>query len=128
MGDAADEARALQELEQRRTAELLRIEAEREAARQAAEEAAKQQGNMVADPGVSGALWPDNEAQAPQTGLGKVAGALGVGRAGDVALAQRLLNSGQAPLGGVSTTSQATDGAQENAGGARAAKPALGLG
>ncbi|MFI7065444.1 hypothetical protein ACIBL3_30915 [Kribbella sp. NPDC050124] len=99
MGTQEEEAAALDRIHQEAIArEAARLAAE-DAARKAAEEAAKQQNSMVADsPVVSG--WPDNEVQqAPQTGLGKVAGALRVGREGDVAFARDLLNSGQAPLG-----------------------------
>ena len=98
-----------------------------EAERKAAEEAAKKQGNMVADPGV-GAGWPDGEVQATQTGLDKVAGALGVGHAGDVALAHKLLTGGQTPLGSVSAPAQSAGGTKESTAEPRAAKPALGLG
>ncbi|RZT16992.1 hypothetical protein EV649_4529 [Kribbella sp. VKM Ac-2569] len=101
---------------------------EAEAARKAAEDAAKKS-SMVADPAAGGVSWPDNEVQAaPQTGMDKVAGALRVGQAGDVAFARDLLNSGQAPLGGVAKPEQAADGAKESPAGSRAAKPALGLG
>ncbi|TDO52099.1 hypothetical protein EV651_118119 [Kribbella sp. VKM Ac-2571] len=127
MGTAEEEAAALAKIQQ----EGIQREIAREIAeinRKAAEEAAKGQGQMVADPGAGGAGWPDNEVQAaPQTGLDKVAGALGVGHAGDVAFARDLLNSGQAPLGGVAKPDEAADGAKESAG-SRAAKPALGLG
>jgi hypothetical protein len=96
--------------------------------RKAAEEAAKK-GNMVADPEPVVANWPDDGFQAvPQTGMDKVAGALRVGQAGDVAFARDLLNSGQAPLGGVSKPEGTDAGAQESATGSRGAKPALGLG
>ncbi|TCC15358.1 hypothetical protein [Kribbella sindirgiensis] len=98
-----------------------------EEARNAAEAASK--GKMVADPEAAAPSWPDDGMQAvPQTGLDKVAGALRVGQAGDVAFARDLLNSGQAPLGGVAKQEPAADGAKEGAAGARSAKPALGLG
>ncbi|GAA1132647.1 hypothetical protein GCM10009630_33320 [Kribbella jejuensis] len=130
MGDAADEARALQELEQRRTAELLRIEAEKEAARQRAAEEAAKKSSMVADPEQAAPNWPDDGFQAEAPGrLQAVQGALGVGHAGDVAFAQKLLNSGQAPLGSVSAPEQSAAGSKEGSAGARTgAKPALGLG
>lgn len=88
----------------------------------------QQQNKMAADePAV--ASWPDDGFQpSPQTGMDRVAGALRVGKAGDAAFARDLLNSGQAPLGGVSKPESAADGVRENAAGSRAAKPALGLG
>ncbi|WP_432874517.1 hypothetical protein ACQPYH_22295 [Kribbella sp. CA-245084] len=126
MGTTEEEAAALDRI----TQEAIKREVERmqaEATRKAAEQ--QNQNNMVADPGAGGAAWPDNEVQTgPQTGMDKVAGALRVGQAGDVAFARDLLNSGQAPLGGVNKPDQAADGAKESTAGARAAKPALGLG
>ncbi|MFI5694944.1 hypothetical protein ACIA58_24030 [Kribbella sp. NPDC051586] len=126
MGTTEEEAAAMDRINQ----EAIKREVERmqaEAARKAAEQ--QNQNKMVADPGAGGVAWPDNEVQTgPQTGMDKVAGALRVGQAGDVAFARDLLNSGQAPLGGVSKTDQAADGAKESTAGARAAKPALGLG
>jgi hypothetical protein len=84
---------------------------------------------MVADPESAVANWPDDGFQAaPQTGMDKVAGALRVGQAGDLAFARDLMNSGQAPLSGVAKPDPAAKGAQETAAGSRAAKPALGLG
>lgn len=136
MGDANEE-----ELEQRRQAIIgeqnRQAAAQRakeledfrkaEEARKAAEAASK--GKMVTDPEAAAPSWPDDGMQAvPQTGLDKVAGALGVGHAGDIAFARNLLNSGQAPLGGVTKQEPAADGAKESAAGARSAKPALGLG
>ena len=136
MGDANDEElykrqqmdeRLRVQEQTRQQQEALAKFRQEEAARKAAEEANKSK--MVADPEPAVANWPDNEVQAaPQTGLGKVAGALRVGQAGDVAFARDLLNSGQAPLGGVAKPESAADGAKESAAGARAAKPALGLG
>jgi hypothetical protein len=127
MGTTPEEQAALDKIIQ----DGIKREVERmqaEAARKAAEEAAKKS-NMVADPGAGGAAWPDNEVQAaPQSGMDKVAGALGVGHAGDVAFARNLLNNGQAPLGGVAKPEPTADGAKESAAGSRAAKPALGLG
>ncbi|TCC07635.1 hypothetical protein [Kribbella soli] len=101
---------------------------EEEAARKAAEDAAKKV-NMVADPESAVANWPDDGFQAAAPGrLDGVKGALGIGAAGDVAFARDLLNSGQAPLGGVAQPEPTADGAKESAAGSRAAKPALGLG
>ena len=126
MGTQEEEARALAELERVRTENAIKEMQRQEELRKLQEQ--QNQNKMVAD-GSAGAGWPDNEVQAgPQTGLDKVAGALGVGHAGDVAFAQRLLNSGQAPLGSVSAPDRAADGAKEGAAGSRAAKPALGLG
>ncbi|GAA1584107.1 hypothetical protein GCM10009804_45570 [Kribbella hippodromi] len=115
-------AKRAQELEDFRKAEE---------ARKAAEEAAK--GKMVADPEEAAPNWPDNGFQAaPQTGVDRLAGALRVGQAGDVAFARDLLNSGQAPLGAVSKAEPdaagAKDGAHDSGAGARAPKPSLGLG
>jgi hypothetical protein len=128
MGTAEDEAKAYDKIIQdgiKREVERMQADAERKAA----EEAAKAQGEnqMVAD-GQPGVGWPDNEVQAPQSGLDKVAGALRVGKAGDAAFAHDLLNSGQPPLGGVGKPEVGSDGAREHAGGTRAANPALGLG
>jgi hypothetical protein len=129
MGTQEEEAAALDRIHQEAIAREAAALVAADAARKAAEEAAKQQGNMVADPGAAGAAWPDNELQSgPQTGMDKVAGALRVGQAGDVAFARDLLKSGQAPLAGVSKSDQAADGAKQSTAGSRAAKPALGLG
>jgi hypothetical protein len=126
MGTQEEEAKALADLERVRTENAIRDLQRQEELRKLQEQ---QQNKMVADPAVGGAAWPDNEVQAgPQTGMDKVAGALGVGHAGDVAFARKLLNSGQAPLGTVNTPEQTADGAKESAAGSRAAKPALGLG
>ncbi|MFF0267814.1 hypothetical protein [Kribbella sp. NPDC004536] len=139
MGDANEE-----ELEQRRQA-LIGEQNRQQAAQRAkeledfrkAEEARKaaeaaKQGKMVADPEEAAPNWPDDGFQAAQPSrMDKVAGALGVGPAGDVALAQRLLNGGQTPLGSVSPSAQqaqSADGAKESTAGTHAAKPALGLG
>ncbi|TDW22217.1 hypothetical protein [Kribbella kalugense] len=125
MGTTAEEQAALDRINQ----ESIAREAARLAAEDAARKAAEQkQGNMVAgEPAV--ANWPDDGFQAaPQSGMDKVAGALRVGQAGDVAFARDLLNSGQAPLGGVSKPEGTAAGAQESGAGSRAAKPALGLG
>lgn len=137
MGDANDEEMAKRAMmdERLRVEEQTRKQQEAlaayraEQARQAAE-AAKNKGNMVADPEPAVPNWPDDGFQAaPQTGVDKVAGALGVGHAGDVRFARDLLNSGQAPLSGVAAKPEPTvDGAKESAAGSRAAKPALGLG
>jgi hypothetical protein len=126
MGTAEDEAKARDDLERVKTENLLKQQEQD----RALEEYRKQQeqNKMVADePAV--ANWPDDGFQAtPQSGMDRVAGALRVGQAGDVAFARDLLNSGQAPLGSLSTADQAADGAKESAVGSRTAKPALGLG
>jgi hypothetical protein len=126
MGTQEEEAAAMDRIIQ----ESIKREAERLAAEEAARKAAEQQGqnSMVAD-GAATVGWPDNEVeQKPQSGLGKVAGALRVGKEGDVAFARDLLNSGQAPLGSATGPAASADGAKDQAAGARAAKPALGLG
>lgn len=145
MGTRDEEAAALQEQQQRATEARLEFEqrqremAERqaaaeEAARKAAEDAlvngtGSGQGRMVADPEVATPNWPDDGFRAEAPGRRHVVqGALGVGHAGDVAFAQKLLNSGQAPLAGVSAPETVADGAKDNTAGARSAKPALGLG
>jgi hypothetical protein len=129
MGTAEDEAKARDELERVRTENAIREMERQRALEEYRKQQEQQQNKMVADPGAGGAAWPDNEVQAgPQTGVDKVAGALRVGRAGDVAFARDLLNTGQAPLGGVNAPDQAADGAKESTAGSRAAKPALGLG
>ncbi|GAA3115057.1 hypothetical protein JOF29_003797 [Kribbella aluminosa] len=125
MGTQEEEAKALADLERVRTENAIRDMQRQEELKKLQE----QQNKMVADPGVGGVAWPDNEVQArPQTGMDKVAGALRVGQAGDLAFARDLLNSGQPPLGSVNTPDQATDGAKESAAGTPTAKPALGLG
>ncbi|WP_319041393.1 hypothetical protein [Kribbella solani] len=132
-----EEERRRVEEETRRRAQELEDFRKAEEARKAAEEAAK--GKMVADPEQVAPNWPDDGFQAaPQTGADRLAGALRVGEAGDVAFARDLLNNGQTPLGRVSTPGagtadasapeQATDGARESAAGNRSSKPALGLG
>jgi hypothetical protein len=141
MGTQEEEARTLQEQQQRETqARLDFIQQQKDMAeRQAAAEAAAKKaaedalvngtgsGNMVADEPVV-ASWPDNEVQAPPGRLDAVKGALAVGAAGDAALAAKLLNSGQAPLGSATPLAKGTDGAKEGIASASAAKPALGLG
>ena len=126
MGTAEDEAKARDDLERVKTENLLKQQEQD----RALEEYRKQQeqNKMVADePAV--ANWPDDGFQAtPQSGMDRVAGALRVGQAGDVAFARDLLSSGQAPLGGVGKSEETGAGAQESAAGSRAAKPALGLG
>lgn len=128
MGTGSEEAEAMDKIIQ----EGIKREVERmqaEAARKAAEEAAKNQGqnSMSADAPVAQS-WPDGEVPTAPSMRDQVAGALRVGKAGDLAFARDLLNSGQAPLGGVSKPESAADGARESAAGSRAAKPALGLG
>ncbi len=117
----------VQEETQKRMKELEEFR-KAEEQRKAAEEAAKKS-NMVADPEPAVANWPDEGFQAAEPGrLDGVKGALGIGAAGDAKLARDLLNSGQAPLGGVAKPEQTADGAKESAAGSRAVKPALGLG
>ena len=143
MGTQEEEARTRQEQQQRETqARLDFIQRQKDMAeRQAAAEAAAKKaaedrlvngtgsGQMVADPVQAAPNWPDDGFQAAAPGpLQAVQGALGVGHAGDVAFARKLLNSGQAPLGSVSAPEHAADGAKDSAAGARTAKPALGLG
>ena len=95
------------------------------AARKAAEDAlVNGESNMVAETPATVA-WPEGQVRA--TGLDKVAGGLRLGRAGDVAFARDLLNSGQMPLGSVSVPEHAVE-AGDSTSGSRAAKPALGLG
>jgi hypothetical protein len=103
MGDANDEELAKRHLEEvrRQTEENTRRQQEalakyrEEQARKAAEEAAKK-GNMVADPEPAVANWPDDGFQAAAPGrLDGIKGALGIGAAGDAALASRLLNDGR---------------------------------
>jgi hypothetical protein len=126
MGTAEDEARALAELERVRTENAIKEMQRQEELRKLQEQ--QSQNKMVAD-ATAGVGWPDNEVQAgPQTGVEKVAGALRVGQAGDVAFARDLLNSGQAPLGSVTAPEKSAGGAKESTAGGRAAKPALGLG
>jgi hypothetical protein len=147
MGTREEENQTLQEQQQRATQARLefiqmqkdmaeRQRLQEEADRKAAEDAlvngtGSGGSNMVADPEQVAPNWPDDGFQAaPQTGLDRLAGVARVGKAGDVAFARDLLNSGQAPLGSASTPSQIADGAKEQTGtaGARGAKPALGLG
>ncbi|MGZ0145483.1 hypothetical protein ACXJJ3_00325 [Kribbella sp. WER1] len=124
MGTQEEEAAALAELERVRTENALKEMQRAEELRKLQEQ---QQNKMVAD-GPQAVGWPDNEVQAAPTGLDKVAGALRVGKAGDLAFAHDLLSSGQAPLGAVSKPEQGADGARQQASGGRAANPALGLG
>ena len=144
MGTQEDEARTRQEQQQRETQSRLDfIQRQKEMAdRQADAEAAAKKaaedalvngtgsGQMIAaEPAV--ANWPDDGFQAApeQSGpLAAVKGALGIGADGDAALAARLLNSGQAPLGSASAPTKGTDGAKEGIAGASAAKPAFGIG
>lgn len=127
MGTQEEEAKALAELERVRTENAIKEMQRQEELRKLQEQ---QQNKMVAGLGTV-AGWPDNEVQAPPSGLDKVAGALRVGKAGDAAFAHDLLNSGQPPLSGVGKADDGmaiADGAREQPGGTRAAKPALGLG
>jgi hypothetical protein len=128
MGTAEEEAAARAELERVRTENAVREMQRQRELEEYRKQQEQQNNNMVADPGTAGSAWPDSEVQAPPTGLDKVAGALRVGKAGDAAFAHDLLNSGQAPLGGVGKPEAGGDGAREHAGGTRAANPALGLG
>lgn len=130
MGTADEEAKARLEIERaamNRQAEALKAA---EAARKAAEEAAKNQNKMVAaEPQTAGQGWPDNEVQEPPGKLSQVAGALGVGKAGDLALAKQLLDAERRPGSGT-VADQAgaqNDGAKArtSTAGIRAAKPAF---
>jgi hypothetical protein len=135
MGTTDEENAYKQDMDRQTTENMIRWEqmqkesAERAAAEEAARKAAE--GNQMVADGPAAGGWPDNEVQqAPQSGLDKVAGALRVGEAGDVAFARDLLNSGQAPLSSASAPAQGADGVKEQAGGVaggRAAKPGLGL-
>jgi hypothetical protein len=128
MGTQEEEAAALHRIQQ----EAVRREAERimreDAARKTAE-AANNQNKMVAEePGGAVATgWPDNEVQPAQGRLTTVAGALGVGKAGNAAFAKQLLDAEQRP-GTVASPDQAgiqTDGAKAKTSGVRAARPAF---
>jgi hypothetical protein len=97
MGTQEEEARARAEMERVRTENAVKAMQREEEMRKLREQ---QQNKMVAtDPQASGQGWPDNEVRQAPGRLESVAGALGVGKAGDAALAKRLLDSGQAPAG-----------------------------
>lgn len=127
MGTQEEEAAALDRIHQEAVA--------REAAAiKAAEDAAKASGQssmVAAEPQTTGQGWPDNEVQAAPGKLSQAAGALGVGQAGDVAFAKKLLDSER----GGSASDQAgqrPDGAKDGAKGratgglgVQAAKPAF---
>ncbi|MGW6194913.1 hypothetical protein ACWF0M_02090 [Kribbella sp. NPDC055110] len=131
MGDANEEAKAKED--------LIRTGHKNQESHRKAGDAVKKhregeakKGKMVADEPAAvtapAANWPGNEVPATPGVRDQLAGALRVGQAGDVAFARDLLNSGQAPLGGVAKPEQTAAGAKESTAGSRAAKPALGLG
>lgn len=125
MGDANEEAKAKEDLIRTGHKNQENHRKAGDAVKKHREDEAKK-GEMVADE--PAASWPDNEVPATPGVRDQLAGALRVGKAGDVAFARHLLNSGQAPLGSLSAADQAADGAKESAVGSPAAKPALGLG
>jgi hypothetical protein len=111
MGTREEEALARQEQQQRETQARLdfirrqqemaeRQRLQEEADRKAAEDKLVNgtgSGNMVADEPAT-ANWPDDGFQGAAPGrLDGVKGALGIGGAGDAALASRLLNDGRPP-------------------------------
>ncbi|MEV6286335.1 hypothetical protein [Kribbella sp. NPDC051770] len=120
MGTTEEEAAALDRIHQeaiRREAEALKAA---DAARKAAEEAAKNQGNMVAAEPTG---WPEVEAKSgPVTAI---AGKLGIGKAGDLALAKQLLDSERRP--GTKPEASRGDGARSRPSSAfaRPATPAV---
>ena len=130
MGTTEEEAAALDRINQEAIAREAAALAAADAARKAAEEAANQQNKMVADPEHAAPNWPDDGVQAAPGRLDAVKGALGIGAAGDAALASRLLNDGRPPASAAvaERSGAASAGAKEGTGGARSAKPALGLG
>jgi hypothetical protein len=96
MGTQEEEARALAELERVRTENAIREMQRQEELRKLQEQ--QNQNKMVADPEPVAAKWPDDGFQAAAPGrLDAVKGALGIGAAGDAALASRLLNDGRPP-------------------------------
>jgi hypothetical protein len=96
MGTQEEEARALAELERVRTENAIREMQRQEELRKLQEQ--QNQNKMVADPEPVAANWPDDGFQAAAPGrLDGVKGALGIGAAGDAALASRLLNDGRPP-------------------------------
>jgi hypothetical protein len=130
VGTAEEEAKARLEIERaamNRQADA--IKAAEAAAKKAAEDAANKASMVAEEPGGAVATgWPDNEVQPAQGRLAAVAGALGVGKAGDAALARRLLE-GERPAGGVSVeqSGATTEGARRFSGGlnVRGASPAV---
>ncbi len=131
MGDANEEAKAKEDLIRKGHENQEKFRKAGDAVKKRREDAAKK-GKMVADepaPATSpAATWPDNEVPATPGVRDQLAGALRVGQAGDAAFARDLLNSGQAPLGGVAKSEPTVDGAKESVAGSRAVKPALGRG
>jgi hypothetical protein len=96
MGTQEEEAKALAELERVRTENAIREMQRQEELRKLQEQ--QNQNKMVADPEPVVANWPDDGFQAAAPGrLDGVKGALGIGAAGDAALASRLLNDGRPP-------------------------------
>jgi hypothetical protein len=128
MGTAEEEARARQALDRVETenrikameqARALEEYRKQQEAAKAAEAAAKGQNKMTADaPAAVG--WPDNEVQTPPSRLDAVAGALGVGKAGDAAFAKELLDGERRPVGDGSGQQPGSrlDGAKERLGAA----------
>jgi len=128
MGTAEEEAKALAELERVRTENAIK-EMQRQEELRKLQEQQNNQNKMVADPQAVGQGWPDNEVRAPQGNLSKVAGALGVGEAGDLALARKLLDADRRPAGAAADQAGVqADGAQartSGAAGVRVGKPAF---
>ena len=116
MGTESDEAKARNDLERVKTENLLKQQqrdAELAKLREQ-QEAAKKQNNMSAEqPPATGETWSPATQQDSPGLMSTVAGKLAIGSAGDAELAQRLLNSGQAPAGGRSTAAaEQADGAK----------------
>lgn len=121
MGTESEEAAARAELERVRTENAIKQMQRDEEMRKLREQ---QEGKMVADQ-PSGVGWPDNEVSAPGGPVTAIAGKLGIGKAGDVALAKQLLDAERRP-GGPAPASGG-DGARTRAAGAftRPATPAV---
>ncbi|GAB3822177.1 hypothetical protein [Kribbella italica] len=117
MGTAKEEAEARDRIEQEA------IKRQADALKKA--DAEKSKNKMVADPS-AGVGWPD-DAVSPSTGpVTEIAGKLGVGPGADLALAQRLLDSGRRPADAPTSTPRG-DGATARIGAAlnRPATPAV---
>ncbi|MGW6281773.1 hypothetical protein [Kribbella sp. NPDC055071] len=127
MGTQEEEDKTKNDLERVKTENQLKMD-NRNAADKKKKEG-NQEGQMVAAGSAeAGSAWPDNEVRDAPGKLSQLAGAVGVGTAGDVAFVRDLLNSGQAPLGGATEPAKGGDGARKGIVGSPAAKPALGLG
>ncbi len=124
MGDANEEEKAKNDLERVRTENAIKQMQRDEEMRKLREQQQKQ-GNMVADPS-AGVGWPDNEVTSPGGPVTEVAGKLGIGRAGDLALARKLLDADRRPADAQPTSSRG-DGAKARIGAAlsRPATPAV---